>query len=157
VEQLPRRRSRRAQSSNHIPSIGYLGLRPADARTAQVEALKAGLRDLEYIEGKNIFFEFRWASRVEELPELAAELVRMKVDLIFASGAPLVDAARQVTQTIPVVFANHADPVGTGHVKSLGHPGTNITGLSDVLNDLAAKQLEILHKAVPQAKRIGVL
>jgi putative tryptophan/tyrosine transport system substrate-binding protein len=115
------------------------------------------LRDLGHVEGKNIIIEFRWADRVDQLPELAAELVRMKVDVIFANSSTLVEPARQATQTIPIVFSNHADPVGIGHVASLPRPGGNITGLSMLLTDLVAKELEILSEALPQAKQIGVL
>src|SRR5262249_37877105 len=94
---------------------------------------------------------------VDELPRLAAELVRMNVDLIFAPSSTMVEAARQATQTIPIVFSNHADPVGIGHVASLARPGGNITGLSMLLTDLAVKELEILTEVVPHAKRIGVV
>jgi hypothetical protein len=122
-----------------------------------VEALRQGLRDLGYIEGKNIVIEFRWADGVDQLPELAAEFVRMHVDIIFAASSTMVEPARQATKTIPIVFATHGDPVGLGHVASLARPGGNITGLSMLLTDLAAKELEILTQAVPQATRIGVL
>jgi putative ABC transport system substrate-binding protein len=145
------------KQTGKVPRIGYLGFGPASARASQVEALRAGLRDLGYVEGKNVIIEFRWAAGVDELPELAAELVRMNVDVIFANTSTLVEAARQATKTIPIVFANHADPVGTGHVASLARPGGNITGLSQVLTELATKQLEMLYEVVPQATRIGVL
>ena len=115
------------------------------------------MRQLGYVEGKNIVIEFRWAERMEQLPELAAELVHMNVDVIFAPSSTQVEAARQATKTIPIVFANHADPVGVGHVASLTQPGGNITGLSVLLTDLVVKQLEILKELVPQATRIGVL
>jgi putative tryptophan/tyrosine transport system substrate-binding protein len=147
----------RAQQAGNLPRIGYLGFGPASAYATRVEALRVGLRDLGYVEGKNIVIEFRWAQSVDQLPELAAELVRMHVDVIFASSSTLVDLARQATQTIPIVFSNHADPVGIGHVASLARPGANITGLSMLLTDLAAKELEILTEALPQAKRIGEL
>jgi putative tryptophan/tyrosine transport system substrate-binding protein len=147
----------RAQQPGKLPRLGYLGFGPASAYDTRLEALRAGLRDLGYVEGKNIVIEFRWADRVDQLPALAAELVRMKVDVIFASSSTLVEPARQATQTIPIVFANHADPVGIGHVASLARPGGNITGLSMLLTDLVAKELEILSEALPQAKRIGVL
>jgi putative ABC transport system substrate-binding protein len=107
--------------------------------------------------GKNIVIEFRWAKTVDELPELAAELVRMNVDVIVASSSTMVEAARQATKTIPIVFTNHADPVGVGHVASLARPGANITGLSMMLTELATKELEILTEALPHARRIGVL
>jgi putative ABC transport system substrate-binding protein len=122
-----------------------------------VEALRAGLRDLGWVEGKNVIIEFRWADKVDELPALAAALARMPVDVIFAHSSTQVEAARQATQTIPIVFANHADPVGVGHVASLARPGGNITGLSMLLTELSAKGLEMLTEAVPGATRIGVL
>jgi ABC-type uncharacterized transport system substrate-binding protein len=100
--------------------------------------------------------EFRWAERTEQLPDLAADLVRRKVDVIFAISSTMVEPARRATSTIPIV-ATHADPVGLGHVVSLARPGGNITGLSMVFTDLVAKELEILTQVVPQAKRIAVL
>jgi putative ABC transport system substrate-binding protein len=147
----------RAQQPERVRRIGYLGFGPASAYAARVEALRAGLRGLGWVEGKNIVIEFRWADRVDELPALAAGLVRLPVDVIFASSSTLVEPARQATHTIPIVFSNHADPVGIGHVASLARPGGNITGLSMLLTDLAAKELEILTEVLPQAKRIGVL
>jgi putative ABC transport system substrate-binding protein len=147
----------RAQQSAHVPRIGFLGLGPASAFASRVEALRQGLRDLGYIEGKNVVIEFRWAETVDQLPELASELVRMNVDVIFANSSTLVEPARRATKTIPIVFSVHADPVGTGHVASLPRPGGNITGLSILLTDLVAKELEILTQAVPHATRIGVL
>src|SRR6516165_6020162 len=94
--------------------IGFLGIGPASAWASRVEALRAGLRDLGYVEGKNIVIEFRWAKTVDELPELAAELVRMNVDVIVASSSTMVEAARQATKTVPIIFTNHADPIGVG-------------------------------------------
>jgi putative ABC transport system substrate-binding protein len=146
-----------AQQPEKIAIIGYLDVGPASARVDRVEALRAGLRDLGYVEGKNIAIEFRWAERVEQLPDLAADLVRRNVDVIFAISSTMVEPARQATSTIPIVFATHADPVGIGHVTSLARPGGNITGLSMLLTDLVAKELEILTEVVPQAKRIAVL
>jgi putative tryptophan/tyrosine transport system substrate-binding protein len=146
-----------AQQPEKIARIGYLDLGPASARANRVEALRAGLRDLGYVEGKNIAIEFRWAERVEQLPELATDLVRSKVDVIFAISSTMVEPARKATSTIPIVFATHADPVGIGHVVSLARPGGNITGLSMLLTDLAPKEMEILTEVVPQAKRIAVL
>jgi putative ABC transport system substrate-binding protein len=134
-----------------------MGPAPAANYLPRVEALRAGLRDLGYVEGKNIVIEFRWAEKVEQLPEMAAELVRMKVDIIFAGSSTYVEPARQATKTIPIVFATHADPVGIGHVASLARPGGNITGLSMLLTDLVAKELEILTQVVPEARRIAVL
>jgi ABC-type uncharacterized transport system substrate-binding protein len=146
-----------AQQPAKVARIGFLRFGPATAYTGRVEALRAGLRDLGYVEGKSIVIEFRWAERVDQLPEFVAELARMNIDAIFAMSSTEVEAARQVTNTIPIVFATHADPVGVGHVASLAQPGGNVTGLTIVLTDLVAKQLEILKEAVPQATRIGVL
>jgi putative ABC transport system substrate-binding protein len=140
-----------------VQRIGFLGFAPASAWASQIEALQAGLRDLGYVEGRNIVIEFRWAARVDQMPELAAELVRMNVDVIFAPASTQVEPARQATRTIPIVFAQHADPVGTGHVATLARPGGNITGVSMVLTELAAKGLELLREVVPHATRIGVL
>jgi ABC-type uncharacterized transport system substrate-binding protein len=122
-----------------------------------VEAFRAGLRDLGYVEGNNIGIEFRWAAAVDQMPELAAELVRMNVDVILAPASTQVEPARRATKSIPIVFAQHADPIGVGHVQSLAAPGGNITGVSMVLTELAAKALEILKEALPHAERVGVL
>jgi putative ABC transport system substrate-binding protein len=147
----------RAEQPATVARIGYLGLGPASAVSSRVEALQAGLRDLGWIEGKNLLFEFRWADNVDQLPGLAADLVRMKVDVIFATSSTLVEAARQATKTIPIVFATHADPIGSGHVASLPRPGGNITGLSELTTEIDAKALEILKEVVPQSTQIGVL
>jgi ABC-type uncharacterized transport system substrate-binding protein len=146
-----------AQQSARVARIGFLGLAPASAFATRVDALRVGLRDLGYSEGKNIVIEFRWAQTVDDLPDLAAELVRMSVDIIFAPVSTFVAPARLATSTIPIVFASHADPVGLGHVASLARPGGNITGLSMLLTELAAKELEILKEAVPQGFRFGVV
>jgi putative ABC transport system substrate-binding protein len=146
-----------AQGLARIARIGFLGLAPAASWSGEVDALRTGLRELGYVEGKNIVLDFRWATSVDELPVLANELVRANVDVMFAPASTQVEPARHATQTIPIVFAQHADPVGTGHVESLAHPGGNITGVSMVLTELAAKGLEILKEAVPSLTRIGVL
>jgi putative tryptophan/tyrosine transport system substrate-binding protein len=147
----------RAQQPGKFARIGHLDLGPASARESRVAALRTGLRDLGWVEGKNIIIEFRWADGIQQLPELAAELVRLKVDVIFAPSSTMVEPARQATKTIPIVFSNHADPIGTGHVVSLARPGGNITGLSLLATELDAKAMELLKEAVPQATRIGVL
>lgn len=147
----------RAQTPAKIARIGFLGVAPASAWSGEIAALRAGLAELGYVESKNIAIEFRWASSVDELPNLANDLVRMNVDIIFAPASTQVAPARAATRTIPIVFAQHADPVGLGHVASLSHPGGNITGVSMVLTELAAKGLEILKQAVPNARRIGIL
>jgi putative ABC transport system substrate-binding protein len=146
-----------AQQPAKIARVGFLGLAPASSWASRLEVLRSGLRELGWVEGRNILIEFRWAEGIGQLPELAAELVRMNVDVIFAVSSTYVEIARQATQTIPIVFAIHADPVGLGHVASLARPGGNITGLSMLLTELAAKELQILKEAVPQATQIGVL
>ena len=147
----------RAQQAARVARIGFLGLAPASTFATRVDALRKGLRDLGYIEGNNIAIEFRWAQTVDDLPGLAAEFVRMRVDIIFAPVSTFVAPARLATITIPIVFASHADPVGLGHVASLARPGGNITGLSMLLTELAVKELEILKEAVPQGFRFGVV
>ena len=136
--------------------IGFLGFGTAATWANRIEALRAGLRDIGHVEGKTIVIEFRWAETANELRERAAELVRMKVDVIFAMSSTEVGAAREATKAIPIVFATHADPVGTGHVASLPRPGGNITGLSVLQTNVTAKALETLKEAVPQATRFGV-
>ena len=147
----------RAQPPAKIARLGYVGFgTPADSAPL-VEALRAGLRDLGYVEGKNLIIEFRWPGTVEQMHEAAAELVRMKVDIIFAGGSTQSESARRATSTIPIVFGAHADPVGIGHVSSLGRPGGNMTGLAAMTPEITAKQMEILKETVPQATRFGVL
>ena len=141
------------QQRAKLPRIGFLGLVP---ESLAGDGLRAGLRDVGYIEGNNIVIEWRWAQNVEELPALAAELAHMPVDVIFAPSSTFVEAARQATATIPIIFAVHADPVGLGHVASLARPGGNITGMSMLLTELAAKELEMMTEAL-QVRRIGIL
>jgi ABC-type uncharacterized transport system substrate-binding protein len=143
------------QETNKVHRIGYLGLGRAASAT-RVDAFLAGLRDLGYVEGKNLVIEFRWGDNPDQLRKLAAELVLSNVELIFATSSTEVGAVRQATTTIPIVFATHADPVGTGHVASLARPGGNITGLSVVQTDLTAKAIEILKEAIPSATRFGI-
>jgi putative ABC transport system substrate-binding protein len=147
----------RAQQQAQIARLGFLGFGTPAAATTRVEALRAGLRDLGYVEGKNLVIEFRWSRTVEQMHDAAAELARLKVDVIFASSSTEVEPARRATNTIPIVFATHADPVGLGHVASLARPGGNITGLAVMQPDITAKRLEILKETVPQATRFGVL
>jgi len=149
----------RAQQQAKSARLGYLGFgSPASAASViRVEALRAGLRDLGYVEGKNLAIEFRWADTVDRLHEGAAELVRMKVDIIYAISSTESEAARRATNTIPIVFSTHFDPVGVGHVASLARPGGNLTGVAALGTELTAKQLELLKATVPRATRFGVL
>jgi putative tryptophan/tyrosine transport system substrate-binding protein len=146
----------RAQQTGNVARIGVIRLGSASSYAGRIRALRAGLRDLGYVEGKNIAIEFRWAETLEQLSQLAAELVRMNVNIIFAPSSTEVGVARQLTKTIPIVFATHADPLGLGHVANLARPGGNITGLSVLLPELTAKELEILKEVVPHATRFGV-
>src|SRR5215471_1835717 len=113
-----------AEQPQRPPTIGFLGLQPASAFASRIEALRKGLHDLGYVEGKDLLIDFQWADTVDQLPRLASVLVERSVNLIFAGASTYVEPARQATKTIPIVFANHADPVGLGHVESLAHPGS---------------------------------
>jgi putative ABC transport system substrate-binding protein len=139
----------RAQSQLKVARLGYLGFGPPAASTSRVQALRAGLRDLGYVEGKNLVIEFRWAGTVEQLNEAAAELARMKVDIIFATSSTESEPARRATDTIPIVFATHADPEGAGHVASLARPGGNMTGLADIQTVITPKRLECRPPRTP--------
>lgn len=148
-----------AQQPGKVYRIGYLGNTISTPETLAIrEAFRQGLRERGWVEGSNILIEYRWAEgKLDRLSELAAELVRLNVSLIFASSSIFVEAARKVTKTTPIVFAVHADPVGSGHVASLGRPGGNITGLALMQTEFSVKGLEILKQAVPHATRIAVL
>ena len=146
-----------AQAQSRPAHIGFLGLAPATAWTEQFDALRAGLKDLGYVEGQTFVIDFRLADNVDQLPTYAAELVSLNVDVIVAPASTEVEPARRATTAIPIVFAQHADPVGLGHVASLPHPGGNITGVSMVLPEIAAKALEILLDLIRGAERVAVL
>jgi ABC-type uncharacterized transport system substrate-binding protein len=144
-----------AQPPGKIPLIGVL--RPVSAGDPHTEAFRQGLRELGYVEGHTIRLEYRFAEgRFERLPTLAADLVRLPVDVLVTDGAGVL-AAKQVTATIPIVFAVFADPVAERLVDSLARPGGNVTGLSLLAQDLAAKRVELLTTAVPGLRRIAVL
>jgi putative tryptophan/tyrosine transport system substrate-binding protein len=146
-----------AQQAAKAPRIGYLtGNLAANPHTR--EAFLQGLRDLGYVEGRNLEIEYRDVEgKYERLPALAAELVALKVDVILAAGTPQPLAAKQATRTIPIVFAGAADPVGSGLVTSLARPGGNVTGLSLLSPELVGKCLEQLKQAVPGGSRVAVL
>ncbi len=148
------------QPAASMPRIGFLGVATPAAWVPRVDAFRAGLRDLGYVEGKNIAIEFRYAEgQYDRLPELAAELVRLKVDVIVTHAAPGALAAKQATAAnpIPVVMTNVGDAVGWGIVESLARPGGNITGDTFFLTELAAKRLEVLRDAIPRVRRVGAL
>ena len=145
-----------AQLPARVPRIGYL--ESGSPGTPLVEAFRQGLRELGWIEGQNIAVEVRAAEgKYDRLPELAAELVRLKVDVIFASSTPAALAAKHATTTIPIVIGRVADPVGSGLVTTLARPGGNITGWTHQGIELRVKYLDLLKEAVPEATRIGVL
>ena len=148
-----------AQQAGTVYRIGVLGQQAVDPFEAGLwRAFRSGLRERGWIEGTNILIESRWTEgNSARLPELAADLVRLKVDVIVTRGSIFTQAARKATSSIPIVFTQHADPVRTGHVVSLARPGGNITGLAVLMTDLNVKGLEMLRSAVPGAKRIAVL
>jgi putative tryptophan/tyrosine transport system substrate-binding protein len=146
-----------AQQPARIPRIGILFASSASVQSARVEALRQRLRELGYVEGKNIVIEYRYADgKLERLPDLAAELVGLKVDVIV-TVPQAISAAQKASPTIPIVFALHSDPVGTGLVSSLARPGGNITGLSLMVPDLDGKRLELLKEAFPKVTRVAFL
>jgi putative ABC transport system substrate-binding protein len=143
-----------AQQQGKAYRIGFFSPGSASAYTSSVEALRAGLRDLGYVEGKNLVMDFRWADgKYERLAELAAELVRLKVDVIVTHATPGTRAAKQATTTIPIVMALSGDVLANHVVSSLAHPDANITGTTFFLPEFGAKRLELLKEAVPRLKR----
>jgi len=146
----------RAAAQQKFVRLGYLS--NAFGRSSTTEALQKGLRELGYVEGRNLVIEWRFAEgQLDRLPNIAAELVRLKVDLIVVSGGQPALAARSATTTMPIVMANAGDPVAFGLVASLGRPGGNVTGLSSLVPELNSKRLEILKEAVPKLARVGLL
>ncbi len=147
-----------AQQAAKAPRIGVLHPSTPAAVSHLAEAFKQGLRAHGYVEGQNIVVERRYGeARVERLSELAAELVRLKVDVIVTSSDGAIAAVKQQTQTIPIVMTNSSDPVGTGFVASLARPGGNVTGLSMMSPELSAKRLELLKEAVPGLSRVAIM
>ena len=147
-----------AQQAGRLPTIGVLGCATPSAESQRVAALVQRLQDLGWIEGRNIAIEYRWAEgRSARLAEIAAELVRLRVDVIFATGTAPALAAKQATSVIPIVFPFAGDPIGSGLVTSLARPGGNITGMSNQATDLAAKRIELLREIVPHLHRLAVL
>ncbi len=136
-----------AQQTIKVARIGFLVGSSPSASAARIEAFRQGLRELRYVEGKNVVIEWRSAEEnLDRLPALAAELVRLKVDVIVTAGAPATRAAKEATSTIPIVMAQDTDPVGNGFVASLARPGGNITGLSTLAPELSGKRLELLKE-----------
>src|SRR5258705_1076862 len=148
----------RAQQPGKLRTIGFLGQSTRSADSEWVAAFVQRLRELGWIEGRNVAIEYRWAEgREERFAEIAAEFVRLKVDIIVTSGTPQVVAAKQATSVIPIVFAAAGDPVASGLVASLARPGGNATGLSSLVADLAGKRLELLREVVPGLGRLAIM
>jgi len=147
-----------AQQTGKVPRIAYLTLVPLSANVARVEAFRQGLRELGYVEGKNIVIEWRSGEgKVERLPSLISEVVNLKVDVIVTSGPQATRPAKKATTTIPIVMAFDTDPVGNGFVASLARPGGNVTGLSALSPELTGKRLELLKEMVSRLSRVAVL
>jgi len=150
--------SAEAQQPKKVPLIGFLGATSPSTISDRVEAFRQGLRELGYVEGKNIVVEYRWAEgKIERLPDLATELVRLKVDVIVSGGNSATQAAKKATNTIPIVMTQVSDPVASGFVASLARPGGNITGLSTLAPEISGKRLELLKEIVPRLSRVTVL
>ena len=148
----------RGQQPPKLSTIGFLGPTSASIDSHRIAAFVQRLRQLGWIEGRNLTIEYRWAEgRSERAAEIAAELVRLKVDVIVTAGTTSVVAAKQATSVIPIVFAAAGDPVGNGLVASLAQPGGNVTGLSNQSTDLAGKQVELLREVVPSLRRLAIL
>jgi putative ABC transport system substrate-binding protein len=147
-----------AQQPKKVPRIGFLVASSASANSARVEAFRQGLRELGYVEGKNIIIESRFAEgKTDRLPALAADLVRLKVDVIVSAGPAVTRPASEATKTIPIVMAQDGDPVANGFVASLARPGGNITGLATLAPELSGKQLELLKEIVPKLSRVAII
>jgi putative ABC transport system substrate-binding protein len=147
-----------AQQPEKVPRIGFLSATSPSAQNAFLDAFKQGLRDLGYVVGQNVALEIRAAEgKYDSLPDRAAELVRLKVDVIFAASAPAIKAAKQATSTIPIVFETLSDPVADGFVANLARPGGNLTGLAGLAPELSGKRLELLKEVVPGLARVAVL
>ena len=150
--------SLQAQQPAKVPRIGFLSSLTPAVVSARMNAFRQGLRELGYVEGKNIVIESRWAQgKTERVPELAAELVRLKVDVIVTGGPSVNRFAKEATVTVPIVLAFDNDPVGNGFAASLARPGGNITGLSTQYSEISGKQLELLKEIVPRLSRVAVL
>jgi putative ABC transport system substrate-binding protein len=147
-----------ARAAGKLPTIGFLGPNTRSAASEWVAPFVQRLRELGWIDARNVAIEYRWTEgRAERFAEIAAEFVRLKVDVIVTSGTPAVVASKQATSVIPIVFATAGDPVGSGLVASLVRPGGNVTGLATLANELAGKRLELLREVVPGLRRLAVM
>ena len=151
--------SAEAQQANKIPRVGYISPFDAARESPRAGAIRQRLREIGYIEGQNIAIEYRYAEgKTGRYPQFAAELARLKVDVILVSGDVVVQAAKKATQTIPIVMMGAgSDPVEAGHVESLARPGANVTGITNFYRELGGKRLELLKETVPKVARVAVL
>jgi putative ABC transport system substrate-binding protein len=150
--------STQAQQPAKVPRIGYLSATSPSVNPTRIEAFQQGMRELGYVEGKNLIIEWRYAEgKLDRLPALAAELVRLNVNIIVSASPPVTHAAKDATVTIPIVMAHDPDPVGNGFVASLARPGGNITGLASFAPELSGKRLELLKEISPKLARVAVL
>jgi putative tryptophan/tyrosine transport system substrate-binding protein len=148
----------RAQQPGKLPTIGFLGSTTPSAQSQWTAALVQRLRELDWIEGRNVAIEYRWMEgRNERVAEIMAEFIRLRVDVIVVQGTAAVVGAKQATSVIPIVFAVAGDPIGSGLVASLARPGGNVTGLSGQQAELAAKRLELLREVVPGLHRVAII
>jgi ABC-type uncharacterized transport system substrate-binding protein len=147
----------RAQQAK-LPTVGFLGANTPSAQSQWTVAFVQRLRELGWVEDRNVKIEYRWADgRTERAAEIVVEFVRLNVDVIVTQASALVTVAKQATSTIPIVFATAADPVGTGLVASLARPGGNVTGISTQTQDLAGKRLELIREVVPGIRRLAIM
>ena len=145
-----------AQQKKNFPRIGYLI--NTGPESPDIDGFRQGLRDLGYFEGKNILLEYRYLEgKRDRIPELVADLVKLRVDVLVATAPPAIRAAKQATKTIPIVIVTSQDPVAVGYIESLAHPGGNITGITRLTRDLSGKRLELLKEVVPGLSRVGLL
>ena len=148
----------RAQQPVQIRRIGYLGSDSASKTVVRVDALRTGLHDLGYAEGKNIVIEFRWAEgNYDRLPDLVAELIGLKIEVLVTQGTPVTAAAKRMTRTVPIVMTPVGDAVASGIIDSLARPGGNITGITFFLPEICSKRLELLKQMIPAINRVAVL
>lgn len=147
-----------AQRATKVWRVGYLSTYSPTSPDDRLDAFRQGLRERGYVEGQNITIEYRWADgKVDRLPALAGDLVRLGVDVIVTATTPAIDAAALATSKIPIVMADSADPVGVGFAKSLARPGRNITGLTHMFPEFSGKQLEFVKEVLPKVSRVGVV
>jgi putative ABC transport system substrate-binding protein len=151
--------ARAQEQARKVPRIGFLGVTSPSDRPSLLDAFRQGLREFGWVEGQNIVIDYRFAEgRLDRLPDLAAELIRLKVDIIVSVGTQGVTAARNATGTIPIVMIGVRDPVGTGLIASLARPGGNVTGVSGSPGlEIVTKQLELLKEAVPEIRHVAIL